>query len=349
MVVDYDIQKLPFDPGFRISQSVHFKEFTYILGEYGSILGHINKTIFNLTEYNNLQASSLFSWLKQLPIRPENFFSKQVYIQGSDEFITDYWCVWLSGNCFLYSWDYQLLIGTSVTTPRLQVEYLSSLIKDNFLIKDFRDHLFLHYDTSLTEDAFALFQLNKVEVNLKNNYNNDLAEFNKELIKGIEGPKSRGFVLLSGPSGHGKTHYLRYLISNVNKRFMVLNPWHIDNYWSDFTEYVREREESVFIIEDMDDYIDNYEEDNNMFPVYLARILKGKKVDKLKSPHIFSINRTLTYKERKAVQENPQLIGHYEFNSLSRNKAELLADNLGKQLPDMQEFCLGDIYHGKNK
>jgi hypothetical protein len=130
---------------------------------------------------------------------------------------------------------------------------------------------------------------------------------------------------------------------------MVLNPWHINNYWSNFTEYVRDKEESVFIMEDMDDYIHHCDEEYDLFPVFLAKVLKGKKVDKLKSPHIFSLNRTLTYRERKAIQANPQLIGHYEFNSLSRSKAVMLADSLGKQLPDMQELSLVDIYHSKDK
>ena len=66
-------------------------------------------------------------------------------------------------------------------------------------------------------------------------------------------------------------------------------------------------------------------------------------------PHIFSLNRTLTYREKKAIQANPQLIGHYEFNPLPRTKAELLADSLGKQLPDSQELSLGEIYHSKDK
>jgi len=99
MAIDCDIKKLPLDPNFRISQSVHFREFTYILGQYGSILGHINKTIFNLTEFNNVQVSKLFSWLETLPVGQENFFSKRVYIQGNDEFITDYWCVWFPEKC----------------------------------------------------------------------------------------------------------------------------------------------------------------------------------------------------------------------------------------------------------
>lgn len=130
---------------------------------------------------------------------------------------------------------------------------------------------------------------------------------------------------------------------------MVLNPWHISNYWSNLTEYVRDREECVFIMEDMDDYINSCDDEYDLFPAYLSKILQGKKVDRFKSPHLFTLNRTLNYREKKAVQANPQLIGHYEFTPLPRTRAEQLAESLVKQLPDRKEVCLGDIYHGIDK
>lgn len=340
-----DILKTPYDPDFRLTATLDLKDYHRMIENYSQFLGQINRKACKNRDFESIQTEGLLDCLRGCGVPAENTFSRRNYIMGSDQLKMGYWCVWLSSTCFLYSRDHKLSITYTQDVRVEELEYLCMMIETQFLIRDYRNHLFLHHDTTFFGNGTALVDLDKSDVSLGLHFNEDLRLFTEDLVKKLEKPASAGIVVLSGQTGTGKTHYIRHLIHVVRKRFMVYNPWHLLSFYTEYSEYVADYEQYIFVLEDMDDYIDHKEYYIESFPTYLRSILEGELVDSLKSPHIFTINRPLTHRERKALALYPGLLGHYEFGTLEQEKANHLADHLGKVLPDKSAFTLGEIFH----
>ncbi|CAF4139160.1 unnamed protein product, partial [Rotaria sp. Silwood1] len=59
---------------------------------------------------------------------------------------------------------------------------------------------------------------------LKLHYGDELSDIHKELLAMLQEKDSTGITLLHGPPGTGKTHYLRYLINEIQDKKLIYVP-----------------------------------------------------------------------------------------------------------------------------
>jgi tRNA A37 threonylcarbamoyladenosine biosynthesis protein TsaE len=345
MVDSADIHSTPYDPSFRMTEALELGDQEDLSGSHEKILGQINRHNRHIREYHSVHTDNLFRWLSSSGIAPENMYSNRTFIEGSGKLVNNSWCVWLSSHCYLYSWQHRLLLVYSMDTEPGQIENLSRIIEEHFLIKDFSNHLYLFYDNAFFESEIALFDLPVSGVSLDLHFNDDILDFAGHLVPALDDPKAGGIVVLSGLTGTGKTHFIRHLISVVKKRFLVYNPWCLDTIYTELYQEVKDAQQFVFVIEDVDDISDHEESEFEMITDYIDSVLKGRRVKRLKSPHIFTLNRPLTYPEQGALVSHPGLLGFYEFGPLVPEKAAALAASLGKALPEERAYTLGEVFH----
>jgi predicted AAA+ superfamily ATPase len=59
---------------------------------------------------------------------------------------------------------------------------------------------------------------------LKLHYGDEFPEIHKELLETLREKDSTGITFLHGPPGTGKTHYLRYLINEIQDKRLIYVP-----------------------------------------------------------------------------------------------------------------------------
>lgn len=63
-----------------------------------------------------------------------------------------------------------------------------------------------------------------VITDLKLHYGDDFAEIHEELVEILQENDSTGITFLHGQPGTGKTHYLRYLINEIEDKSLIYVP-----------------------------------------------------------------------------------------------------------------------------
>jgi hypothetical protein len=193
------------------------------------------------------------------------------------------------------------------------------------------------------------FKIGKQRLSISENYNDDFVEIHQLILKKLSKKNEKGLVLLHGHPGTGKTSYIRYLISSVNKNVIFLPP----NMASSITNpnllsTLVENSNSIFVIEDAENIIVDRER-NNCSPVSaLLNICDGLLSDCLNIQIICSFNTDLS-KVDNALMRKGRLIAKYEFKELEVEKAQVLSDKLGFDSTIHSAMKLADIYNQDEK
>lgn len=194
-----------------------------------------------------------------------------------------------------------------------------------------------------------LFSINKPKLNISDNYNDDFIEINKLIIKRLNKKNDKGLVLLHGKPGTGKTSYIRYLISTINKPVIFLPP----NMASSITNpklisILIDNPNSIFVIEDAEDIIIDREKDGCSPVSALLNVSDGLLADCLNIQVICSFNTDLS-KIDSALMRKGRLIAKYEFKELELIKAKTLSKKLGFESAINTPMSLASIYNQKEE
>ena len=80
------------------------------------------------------------------------------------------------------------------------------------------------YLVSQTRDGFDLeeFDINNPELELESNYGTNFLPVNNKIVTELNKNNNRGLVLLHGEPGTGKTTYIKWLVSQIKDKNVIL-------------------------------------------------------------------------------------------------------------------------------
>ena len=191
---------------------------------------------------------------------------------------------------------------------------------------------------------FKAFDIKKIKIDITQNYNDDFLPIHKTILKELNKKNANGLVILYGEPGTGKTHYLRYLNSILNKKKLFI-PSNMASSLAnpDFISKLEENKNSILIIEDADDILSR-KGDGNTAVANLLNLSDGLLADILSIQIICTFNSPLTVID-KALLRKGRVIAKYEFKALEKEKAQQLSNKLGFKKTIHQATKLSDIYN----
>jgi hypothetical protein len=201
------------------------------------------------------------------------------------------------------------------------------------------------------DNSFSLldYELKEHAIDIKNNYNDDFTNIHEVITLNLNEKKKNGIILLHGTYGAGKTYYIRYLISNISRKFIYL-PLHMVDWLSDpaFIPFMSKFKDCVLILEDCENLL-MHRDDGNPNAGGLSNLLNlgdGLLSDAFSINIICSFNSNLK-KIDDALLRKGRLIARYEFKELEIPKAQALADKLEKNIIIEKPMTLTDIYNAE--
>lgn len=200
-----------------------------------------------------------------------------------------------------------------------------------------------------TESGFDLksFKVKKMKISIEENYNNDFIEIHKNIAKFLKDDKRNGIVMLHGKYGTGKSTYIRFLMRNVNKRFIYL-PLHLISGLSspDLINFFTLYKNSVLILEDCEEIIKPRSATNSSSEalVNLLNLGDGLLSDALSIKLVCTFNADLK-KIDSAILRKGRLAIRYEFTPLSVEKSKALVEKNNIDLKIDSPTTIADIFN----
>lgn len=190
------------------------------------------------------------------------------------------------------------------------------------------------------------FNIKKVNVDLDVNYNDGFPEVSKEIIKGLNDKDKSNLVMLSGTPGTGKTTYIRYLTSKLNKNIIFISPDMVNSITDPaFIPFLMKNNDSILIIEDAEPAIGSRDGGGRTSAVSnILNLTDGLLSDCLNISIVATFN-TSTNDIDKALLRKGRLLKNYKFDKLEIGKTKKLLKSLDKNTDTVKEpMSLADIY-----
>lgn len=178
-------------------------------------------------------------------------------------------------------------------------------------------------------------------------YNDGFKEAYEKTLKFLDEQES-GIIIWHGEKGSGKTSAIRHLLSNTDKRYiLVTNAIAAHMAEPEFIAFMMEHKDSIFILEDCEQILMAREE--NRFGGAISNILNMS--DGLMSD-IFNIKFICTFNTDisnidEALLRPGRCFVNYEFKSLEAEKASKLLESLGHKVDKPRDMTLAEIYNYK--
>ena len=188
------------------------------------------------------------------------------------------------------------------------------------------------------------YDFKKINVNIKNNYNDDLPY--NEILNILNREGESALLLFYGDPGTGKSSLIKKLISEEkDKDFVFMDGTLLANVQQDkLMSYFLENQDTVFIFEDCEKILLNRDHNYNPTMSILLNLTDGIISDVLNIKIICTFNTALSNID-KALLRKGRLKLKYEFRKLDKEKVrKLLKDDSINQ-----DMTLADVYHYKEE
>ena len=188
-------------------------------------------------------------------------------------------------------------------------------------------------------------KVNKIDINIEENYNDDFIPVHEDVINFIE-QKGSGLIILNGVKGSGKTSYIKYLTSQYPKKYRIVTNAIAQRLAEpEFVSFLLEEKDSIFILEDCEQILMDRAE--NTFGGAISNILNMS--DGLMSD-IFNIKFICTFnadinKIDSALLRKGRCFANYEFKELSVDKVKHLSEKNNLSINVTKPMTLAEIYN----
>ncbi|CAF0784333.1 unnamed protein product [Adineta steineri] len=203
------------------------------------------------------------------------------------------------------------------------------------------------------------YYLNSIDIkkplitDLALHYGKNFVSTHSKIIKNLNKKESKGIVLLHGIPGSGKTHYIRYLIHEIEEKTLIYVPPDMAKEISspEFLPFLMQYQNSILIIEDAENIIKDRNE--SILPsqavANLLNLSDGLLGDAMHQQIIATFNCDLTTID-PALLRKGRLIANYEFNKLDLESSKILSDKLGFGTENILEpMTLAEVYNQGEK
>jgi len=184
----------------------------------------------------------------------------------------------------------------------------------------------------------------KMSGDLALNYGEDFVKIHDHLFKFLESDDT-GLAILYGMGGTGKTFYLRYLLSIMNKKVIYIPPNMVGKIADpDFLSFILTQNDFVLIIEDAEEVITNRKDSINPTAVSnLLNLSDGILGECIKVKILVTFNCEISEIDRALLRKG-RLKLQYEFKKLEAAQANKLFKFLGINHETTEPMSIGDIY-----
>jgi len=184
-------------------------------------------------------------------------------------------------------------------------------------------------------------------------YGQDFPEWERLWFQRMDS-RGTGLSIFSGPTGTGKTSYLRHLVERLGEKdthsfyyiptsfaAVLTSPEYV-NFWVAQNQYQKHRQK-VAILEDSEDLLLKRDEASCSKVSNLLNVTDGFLSDQLGLQIIATVNCQLEELD-PAIARPGRLVGYRQFRRLTRLEASRLAAEKGLSLNDQQDFSLAEIF-----
>lgn len=326
---------------FSISQDYHYgKLFLHLFSKIYSVY-RIQHGFHNELLINSLKAS--YSLNQNQIIRIDR-------AQDNNIFDVDYdWSEILlilkEGLLFtIYGDRVEVYYGSNISDNELNdlISYIERFKINTSVIRQF--HL-IQYSKGNFE--LASYTVKPFDIDIDINYNDDFKETNDLIYSSLNLKGKNGLILLHGKYGSGKTSYLRYLIGNIDRKFIYFPLTMVEALSSpEFLPFISQYPHSVIILEDCESILIPRDKgaNNSSAISHLLNLGDGLLSDALSINVICTFNAGIR-KIDDAILRKGRLLARYEFKELELQKAQALATKIGKIVKIEHPMTVSDVYN----
>lgn len=175
------------------------------------------------------------------------------------------------------------------------------------------------------------------------------AEFQKtyEHILTCINTKKSGLYIFHGPAGTGKTTFIKYLTTTVEKRKFIFVPNALvaELFSPKMVDKLYSLKNSVLVLEDAEVCVFKRDGTNNELVSGILNITDGLLKDLLNISIIVTFNAANINELDSALLRKGRLKIMHKFDLLSVEDAKRLANHLGKKNPILEPTSLADVYN----
>jgi len=188
--------------------------------------------------------------------------------------------------------------------------------------------------------------LENVPIDLDNSYAEGFVAFHKHVVKSLK--KQNGLVLLHGMPGTGKTTYIKYLSSIVNRDFIFIPEVLSESINSpELLPELLKLERPVLVIEDAEKMLVSRDKNSHNKVSSVLNLSNGILGDYVNASVICTFNSDLQEIDKALLREG-RLIGNWEFGALDVERCRKIAAAQGIELDITKPMTVAEILHHKN-
>lgn len=193
------------------------------------------------------------------------------------------------------------------------------------------------------ETHIDYIKMQKPKLDIKLNYGSNFEAIHNEMVAKLN-KKSSGLFLLHGNPGTGKTTYIKYLMSSLKRRMIIIPNSLIGSLdGPQLLSLMYENKNAILILEDAETVLQSREDGNSVAPT-LINLSDGILGSVLNISLICTFNVKRNTIDEALLRKGRLLLEH-EFGPLEKTDAQKLLDHLGKSYTAEDSMTLAEIYN----